>query len=355
MLNFLRMMKNKFRDFDLTPKPPKSITLRIQGEKFLEQYEFDKALLVYEELLRIFPTDVECLEKLGNLKIKCGKYQEAAYHFQEAVIYKPNNVEILTNLATAYAKNNEDKKAKKLFEKVLQIDAKNQFASLMLAALNHKIPDKCPSDFIRDLFDNYANCYDMDLLKQLKYKTHRVLYTLIKQHYKKSNITAGLDLGCGTGLLGKLLKERYPNITLTGIDLSTQMLVKAKESGYYANLLNGDITKILTENINNSSSGSDFMFDLVTAADVFVYIGDLDKIFALVKKILYEGGVFCFSVENLLHDNIKLSVNGRFSHSEKYLLALCDKHGFTWQTNLIADGRIENSVPVLMNHVLLTV
>jgi predicted TPR repeat methyltransferase len=301
------------------------------------------------------PTDLDCLEKLGHLKIRHGRYGQAVQHLQEANIYKPNDITLLINLATAYAKNDEMAKAKKIFATVLDLDPDNQAAKIMLAALNNTTPNKCPTKFVRDLFDSYADRYELELLTYLKYKTHQILYTLIKQHYKKDHIITGLDLGCGTGLLGRLLQNKFKGISLTGIDLSTQMLAKANATECYNKLLNGDLTAVLAAQIDSSSYKDDFMFDMVTAADVFVYIGDLDEIFAKVKKVLYAGGVFCFSVEHLLQGKIKFSINARFSHSEKYLLTLCEKHGFTWKTNLVTEGRQENTIPVLMNHVLLIV
>lgn len=38
-------------------------------------------------------------------------------------------------------------------------------------------------------------------------------------------------------------------------------------------------------------------FDLAVASDVFVYIGDLSKVFHDVRAALREGGFFGFSVE----------------------------------------------------------
>ena len=38
-----------------------------------------------------------------------------------------------------------------------------------------------------------------------------------------------LDVGCGTGLLGRMLVDAHPTRTVVGIDLSTVMLAKARE------------------------------------------------------------------------------------------------------------------------------
>jgi len=38
-----------------------------------------------------------------------------------------------------------------------------------------------------------------------------------------------LDLGCGTGLVGELLKERFGFVNLVGLDVSDDLLEKVKE------------------------------------------------------------------------------------------------------------------------------
>ena len=46
-----------------------------------------------------------------------------------------------------------------------------------------------------------------------------------------------LDLGCGTGLLGQTLKKKFGFVSLVGLDVSEDMLEKAKEKGVYNKLI----------------------------------------------------------------------------------------------------------------------
>jgi len=65
---------------------------------------------------------------------------------------------------------------------------------------------------------------------------------------------------------------------------------------------------------------TDKVYDLVVAADVFIYIGHLSKVFSNVRDILKSGALFCFSIE--LNDDKSeyiLQHNGRFCHSLKYI------------------------------------
>jgi predicted TPR repeat methyltransferase len=131
---------------------------------------------------------------------------------------------------------------------------------------------------------------------------------------------AALDLGCGTGLMGPLLAPRCA--ALDGVDLSSLMLGKAQALGCYRHLVHGDVAEHL--------HGTPQRHDLVVAADVFVYIGDLDTVFAGVARVLDTGGLFAFSVEEAAAgvDRFELRASSRYAHSERYLRQLAAAHGF---------------------------
>ena len=49
-----------------------------------------------------------------------------------------------------------------------------------------------------------------------------------------------IDLGCGTGIVGRFLKDRFPRRQLTGFDNSPAMLAEARATGSYDELSLGD-------------------------------------------------------------------------------------------------------------------
>lgn len=83
-----------------------------------------------------------------------------------------------------------------------------------------------------------------------------------------------LDLGCGTGLAGAWLKD-YAK-TLIGVDISEQMVNAARKKMLYQELY--------VMPINEYLSKSKRKFDLVVAADVVSYIGDLTNLFPSVSS-----------------------------------------------------------------------
>jgi predicted TPR repeat methyltransferase len=109
---------------------------------------------------------------------------------------------------------------------------------------------------------------------------------------------------------------------LAGVDLSQRMLDKARELGVYDELEHADIV--------DAVRNTERQHDLVLAADVFIYVGDLAPIFAAVHRVLIVGGVFCFSAEiaGRASPGFELLPSLRYAHSEHYLREQAARHGF---------------------------
>lgn len=135
----------------------------------------------------------------------------------------------------------------------------------------------------------------------------------------KTHYLSALDLGCGTGLCGTLLSHQASR--LEGVDLSGQMLAKARALGVYDMLAQADVA----EHLRTTAK----CYDLLLSCDVFIYVGALEAVFAGAARVLEPGGVFCFSVERTddAHD-YQLMPSQRYAHSERYLRALAASHGF---------------------------
>ena len=95
------------------------------------------------------------------------------------------------------------------------------------------------------------------------------------------------------------------------------MISKAKERQIYDHLIVGDIVDTL-----NSSKEK---YDLFIALDVFIYIGELTKIFKTVRQCCNKNAFFIFSIETQEKDGYTLLKSARYSHSESYILkTACD-------------------------------
>jgi predicted TPR repeat methyltransferase len=99
------------------------------------------------------------------------------------------------------------------------------------------------------------------------------------------------------------------------------MIAKARERGIYDELIIGDAVAPMRERPST--------FDLIVAADVFVYVGDLAPLFAAVVTALTADGLFAFSVETSESHGFRLEPTMRFAHSRSYVETVAHEVGLT--------------------------
>src|SRR3712207_6830413 len=90
------------------------------------------------------------------------------------------------------------------------------------------------------------------------------------------------------------------------------MLARAKRTRLYAALHEADLLAFL----GGCEPG---IADLVIAADVFVYVADLEPVFAAIHQALGRGGLFAFTVQANAEDGVALGEDARYAHGERYL------------------------------------
>jgi predicted TPR repeat methyltransferase len=202
-----------------------------------------------------------------------------------------------------------------------------------LAALTGRpAPPAAPAARVAALFDRYADSFDQHLIGTLGYRTPQLLFDAVNA----AGLGAGarvLDLGCGTGLCGALFRPLAS--TIAGVDLSAAMIAKAREAGHYDRLEVQDLLSAL-----NEVPGA---YDLLIAADVFVYLGDLAEVHRVAFAALSPGGLFAFSVEAFDGpSSYELRPTRRYAHSAGYLEELAERAGFERVSRAKAPLRAEH-------------
>ncbi|MGO4333476.1 methyltransferase domain-containing protein [Labrys sp. KB_33_2] len=142
---------------------------------------------------------------------------------------------------------------------------------------------------IAALFDEYAPRFERSLVDNLSYRGPALLRMALDGLSRQGPFERALDLGCGTGLAGEIFHPYCQNIV--GVDLSAAMLAKARAKQIYRELERADIADFLLRQDAGSA-------DLILAADVFIYLGDLDTIFRQAARVLVPGGLFAFTVQS---------------------------------------------------------
>ncbi len=151
-----------------------------------------------------------------------------------------------------------------------------------------------------------------------------------------------LDAGCGTGLCGSLIEPYVQR--LVGIDLSSQMLAKARARNVYDDLVKAELTGYLLAHPES--------FGLIVSADTLVYFGPLEDALRAARAALRGDGLLIFTVEaaddkhSAVGCGYRLNPNGRYSHRQSYLSATIGSAGFTLLAMEPANLRNEGGKPV---------
>jgi len=105
---------------------------------------------------------------------------------------------------------------------------------------------------------------------------------IIDEIEKSNSINKVLDLGCGTGFMINILRDRAEEIT--GVDVTQAMLDKVDQSGKAKiTLINGDTAAVRLE---------DNYYDLATAYTFLDHLYDMTPTFKNCYKSLKDGGLF---------------------------------------------------------------
>jgi len=277
-----------------------------------------EGIACHQAALRLRPDFPEAWANMAFSLVLLGKMAEAVAAAHKAIALRPDYYEAWRHLAAAHEKAGRKAEAIEAYRQALRCRPDSKDTAFYLAALESgNPPPTAPLSFVRTLFDNYAPSFDLHL-GALQYRAPQLIRDAVASVATQGKLDV-LDLGCGTGLSGAALAPLAAS--LTGIDLSANMVEKARERGIYAELLVDDLV--------GGMNKLDRQFDLVVACDVFVYIGDLANVFEAVKRRLKPGGLFAFTTE--AEDqaaNYVLRSSRRYAHSVKYLEELAKQYGF---------------------------
>ncbi len=285
----------------------------------------------YWQALRIKSDYFEAHYNLGNVLDDLGRLEEAEASYRQALQIRPDHASTYDALGVVLMKQGKLNESLVCYQQLIRLTPGNDVARYMIAALTGSNAERPPAQYVERLFDSYADKFDTHLLHVLNYDAPEKLVALVKRH---ATTLAGkwnvLDLGCGTGLVGSAIAPLARQ--LVGVDLSAKMLEKAHARNLYQRLERLDLLTMMRAEKASS-------YDVIIAADVFIYLGKLDEVISEIKRLLCQGGFFAFSIETLealpneeasqdIQQEYQLESTGRYSHSPGYMTRLASANGF---------------------------
>lgn len=318
-----RELATKFL-LDYCEKHPDNAEIRFEIGKFLQQNNMPfKAEIFYRDSLSINSNQATIHFNLGVIYQNLNKVDDAIAEYLSATTIDPEYARAFANLGYLYNEKGDKEKCRAACLSAQAIEPDNPQIKHMIAALGiAPPPEVADKQYIKNLYDEYATSYDKHLSVTLKSKTPELVYNATIKHAGDRNTNRIiLDLGCGTGICGKLFKPHAS--TLNGVDLSEEMIKQAKEKNIYTTLFTSDIIDFFNTN--------SLKYDFIVSSDVIIYIGNLTTLFKLVKSALNPDGLFVFSVESAKDSNedYTLGTTGRYQHSHKYISSLSEEFDFT--------------------------
>lgn len=293
----------------------------------------------YLKALEITPDDNQVLFNLGVIEVQLGKLDDAVSYYKNAIKNDADFYDAHYNLGFIYLIKRDANAATLHFREAQRIRPDDKALKHTIDILAHKKDiSQSPPEYVRSLFDSYADHFEPHLKQFLHYQVPQVFLEAMKTVQKEETpIWDILDIGCGTGLTGQAFKPFARS--LVGVDLSRKMLDVAAEKHIYDQLFEEDIITFLNDKYD--------CYDLILAGDVMVYYGDLTQLFASVNKALHAQGFFLFNTEINSDEDYTLSESGRFAHSKAYLDKLALQNHFQVIIYKVATMRTQNYQPVL--------
>ena len=280
------------------------------------------AVELYRNAIDRNPLFVQAHYNLGKALWDSDQHEAAAECYRRVLELQPRHAQALEGLGSYHLARAEGEQARDYFEQCVRIDPSDTCgARLKLAYLDvGPLPDQYSDELVRQTYETKAATWDVDAQRA----GHRFLgpqhiHAAFSQWAGTRHELDILDLGCGTGACGMLLRPFARHIT--GVDLSAPMLAVAKQKSVYDDVHLAEIGAFLTRAAQ--------VYDVIVASGVMIFIGDLAAPMAAARQALRTGGVFIFTCYRSEAVDVSVRSNFHFAHSEAHLRARAQAAGFT--------------------------
>lgn len=300
--------------------------LTILGNSSLELEKFDEGKSAFLNILQMDSSDYWSYNSLSQIYQKLQDYERALQCGWKAVELSNGEesqhinfgyllYEIRQEKTLKYIKNYAQQWLEKYTDNPIVFHMAN-------SVLQNKKIDRAGQEYVQNIFDAFAPEFEQVLLG-LEYQAPQIIHNNIIDIYKNNKKKLSiLDAGCGTGLCGIFLQKYAKVLGLYGVDISEKMLQQAKIKKVYNYLIKDDLEHYFF--------ATKKQFDLIVSADVFTYLGNLQKIISGCYKCLKKNGriIFTVSANNIDDSNYYLHPSGRFLHHKNYIKKLISEQGF---------------------------
>jgi len=306
-------------DIMLHAAPENAEALHLLGRIAMCDSDYRKAVNLIERAVKSDSNRDSFYCDLGLAYKAIGRFNDAVTAFESAIEINPKNTHAFYNKGLTHKAQGTSGRAAEAFQRVVNIDPESPSARHLLAALTGETTEKAPKQYIIDLFDQYSKNFDQHLTQILGYQLPGRIHRELKAFGRIQKFKRVIDLGCGTGLVGKEI--RWAADKLIGVDMSPKMVTLAGRKKIYDMIFEYEMVDFLFQ--------TEIQYNLFVAADVLIYTGNLKPLFEAIQRRSADGAYFILTTEHTEAKDIQLLRTGRYAHSPGYIAALADEYGYT--------------------------
>lgn len=284
-----------------------------------KQHRLGEALATLRHTLRLAPHLFNAHLLIAKVHKEAGDTAQAEISIRKAIELQPEHVEALHLLANVLMAQQQYPEARGIYQRIISLSPEDASAAYAFRILNGERPDAPPRQHVQGIFNELAESFD-DHLEELGYRGPQILLELLNGLFSQGHrFRRMLDIGCGTGGAGQAFRDQVDYCQ--GIDIAERMVDISRETGCYHQLAVAEVQDLPAEDAD---------FDLVVAADVLPYFGDLAKVLPAIFQRMESGGYLLLTAEQLNGDGDYRvdTASGRYQMSGAYLRQAAQEHGF---------------------------
>jgi predicted TPR repeat methyltransferase len=303
-----------------------------------------EAELSFHRVLQIDPSNWHARIHLGMALVDQGKIAEASAQ-----------AEILGRAVTAagfphksfgvfLARANCPDEARACFEAHLARNpADRDEIAMLLAAVGAPLPGRASDRHVERLYAQRAHGWDEGSTGPTGYQGHRLVVAALDE-LMTGRVDTILDAGCGTGLVGELLRDRAD--CLIGIDMSEPMLAQARQKNIHDKLHHGDLVEYFDRHPRSC--------DIIASAATLIHFSDLAPVLDAAARCLRPAGLLACTLFPNDDDPESVAVgmlnglaqSGCFRHGTGYVRRVAAAHGLRVEIMRRAPHEYVGSAPI---------
>lgn len=286
----------------------------------------DGSIELYEKLTSAEPSFEGNYVSLAEIYIELRQADRASAVCARAIDNGLASVNLFQMAGIAANLKGDSDAAVAFYNRGLALDPENGGLKHLVNVTGNLSTDSTPAAYIINLFNKRAAEYDLSVFTRhyrvpglIRNEMLRVRPKVDPSRATPYKLSAILDIGCGTGLIGVMVQG--VTAYLKGVDLSGAMVAHAQTKQVYQEL---EIAEAVA-----SMRADPRLYESVVAGSTMEYIGKSDECLAAIyKRLLPSGFAILTFIAGEAGVDYALGADGRFRHSRDYIERVAKATGF---------------------------